>query len=433
MTPAGAQLTAGASSSAAALLSALPATVDAAVVRDGPRFVVAAAPDALRVATGRDALAALDELPPGWWAGFLTYELGGAVEQVSPRLHPNGRDDEPALPDLVLARFPARLVLDPASGRCELHGDGEARSLLARAAEAARDGARTPASPALARWHTSLDRVAFEQRVTTILEHIGAGDCYQVNLTRRLTCDEAVDPVALFAALDRYNPSPHGALLRIGDARGVPATAVVSASPERFLSWRGRDVETRPIKGTSTDATTLAASAKDRAENVMIVDLARNDLGRVCEPGSVVVPALCDLESHPGLHHLVSTVRGRRRAGGGVGALVRATFPPASVTGAPKPRVMQIIEDLETAPRGVYCGAVGWIDTERDAGDLNVAIRTFTVTDGCTHLGVGAGIVADSEPAAEWAETELKAARLLAAAGADLADVRGVALAGAHR
>jgi para-aminobenzoate synthetase component I len=433
VTPAGAQFTAGASSSAAALLSALPATVDAAVVRDGPRFVVAAAPDALRVATGRDALAALDGLPPGWWAGFLTYELGGAVEQVSPRLHPNGRHDEPALPDLLLARFPARLVLDPASGRCELHGDGEARNLMARAAEAAHDRARTAASPALARWHTSLDRVAFEQRVTTILEHIGAGDCYQVNLTRGLTCDQAVDPVALFAALDRCNPSPHGALLRIGGASGVPATAVVSASPERFLSWRGRDVETRPIKGTATDPTTLAASAKDRAENVMIVDLARNDLGRVCEPGSVVVPALCELEAHPGLHHLVSTVRGRRRAGTGVGALVRATFPPASVTGAPKPRVMQIIEDLETAPRGVYCGAVGWIDTERDAGDLNVAIRTFTVTDGCTHLGVGAGIVADSEPAAEWAETELKAARLLAAAGTDLADVRGVSLAGAHK
>ena len=426
-------MTAGAPPSTAALLSALPATLDAAVVRDGPRFVVAAAPDALRVATGSDALAALDELPPGWWAGFLTYELGSAVEKVSPRLHLNGRDDEPPLPDLVLARFPARLVLDPASGRCELHGDGEARGLLAQAAEAACDGARAPASPALARWHTSLDRAAFEQRVATILEHIGAGDCYQVNLTRRLTCDRAVDPVALFAAVDRCNPSPHGALLRIGGASGVPGMAVVSASPERFLSWRGRDVETRPIKGTDTDPTTLAASAKDRAENVMIVDLARNDLGRVCEPGSVIVPALCELEAHPGLHHLVSTVRGRRRAGTGVGALVRATFPPASVTGAPKPRVMQIIEDLEPAPRGVYCGAVGWIDTERDAGDLNVAIRTFTVVDGCTHLGVGAGIVADSEPAAEWAETELKAARLLAAAGTDLADVRGVALAGARR
>ena len=126
-------------------------------------------------------------------------------------------------------------------------------------------------------------------------------------------------------------------------------------------------------------------------------------------------------------------MRGRRRAGTGIGALVRATFPPASVTGAPKPRVMQIIEDLEPVRRGVYCGAVGWIDTEHDAGDLNVAIRTFTVADGSTHLGVGAGIVADSQPAAEWAETELKAARLLAAAGTDPADVSDVALAGAHR
>ncbi len=436
MTPAGAQTTTGASSTAAALLSALPATVDAAVVRDGTRYVVAVAPDALRVASGSDALEALDRLPPGWWAGFLAYELGGAVERVSPRRAGEGDRDESGTltrPDLVLARFPARVELDPATGRRELHGHGEARGLLANALERARDGACAPASPTLARWHTSLDRVAFEQRVATILEHIGAGDCYQVNLTRRLTCEQAVDPVRLFASLGRCNPSPHDAFLRFGGTSGMPPMAVVSASPERFLSWRGRDVETRPIKGTATDPMTLAASAKDRAENVMIVDLARNDLGRVCEPGSVTVPALCELEPHPGLHHLVSTVHGRRRAGAGVGALVQATFPPASVTGAPKPRVMQIIENLEPVARGVYCGAVGWIDTESDAGDLNVAIRTFTVADGSTRLGVGAGIVADSEPAAEWAETELKAARLLAAAGADRAEVRDAALAGAHR
>jgi len=426
-------MTAGAPPSAAALLAALPATVDAAVVRDGPSFVVAAAPDAVRVASGPDALDVIDQLPQGWWAGFLSYELGGAVERVTPRPAPNGGHHAgPAFPDLVLARFPARLVLDPASGRSELHGDGEARDLLAHAVEVARAGPRAPVSPALPRWHSSLDRTEFEQRVATILEHIGAGDCYQVNLTRRLTCEQAADPVGLFSALDRCNPSPHGALLRFGGAPGVPALAVVSASPERFLSWRGRDAESRPIKGTGTDPTALAMSAKDRAENVMIVDLARNDFGRVCEPGSVVVPALCDLEAHPGLHHLVSTVRGRRRSGTGTGALVRAMFPPASVTGAPKPRVMQIIEDLEPVPRGVYCGAVGWIDTERDAGDLNVAIRTFTVADGRTHLGVGAGIVADSEPAAEWAETELKAARLLAAAGSDVAGVREAALTGAN-
>jgi para-aminobenzoate synthetase component I len=423
---------AGAPPSAAALLAALPANVDAAVVRDGPRFVVAAVPDAVRVASGPDALDLLDRLPPGWWAGFLSYELGGAVERVERRRRPDRSEKESTLPELVLARFPARLVLDPASGRSELHGQGEARDLLAQAVEVARAGAGAPDSPPLPRWHSSLDRAAFEQRVATILEHIGAGDCYQVNLTRRLTCEQAADPVGLFSALDRCNPSPHGALLRFGSAPGAPALAVVSASPERFLSWRGRDTETRPIKGTGTDPMTLAASAKDRAENVMIVDLARNDFGRVCEPGSVVVPALCELEAHPGLHHLVSTVRGRRRAGTGIGALVRATFPPASVTGAPKPRVMQIIEDLEPVPRGVYCGAVGWIDTERDAGDLNVAIRTFTVAHGRTHLGVGAGIVADSEPSAEWAETELKAARLLTAAGTDLAGVRRVALTGAN-
>jgi len=431
VTPAGAQTTAGAPPSAAALLAALSPTLDAAVVRDGHRFVVAAAPDAVRVASGPEALDVLDRLPPGWWAGFLSYELGRAVERVTPRRRPDAGHHAEPLPDLVLARFPARAVLDPASDRPELHGQGEARDLLARAVERAGAGPSVPASPALPRWQSSLDRAEFEERVATILDHIGAGDCYQVNLTRRLTCEQPADPVGLFAALERCNPSPHGALLRFGGAPGAPRVAVVSASPERFLSWRGRDAEMRPIKGTGTDPTALAASAKDRAENVMIVDLARNDFGRVCEPGSVVVPALCDLEAHPGLHHLVSTVRGRRRAGTGIGALVRATFPPASVTGAPKPRVMQIIEDLEPVPRGVYCGAVGWIDTERDAGDLNVAIRTFTVADGRTHLGVGAGIVADSEPAAELAETELKAAGLLAAAGTGVAG-REVALTGAN-
>jgi para-aminobenzoate synthetase component 1 len=150
----------------------------------------------------------------------------------------------------------------------------------------------------------------------------------------------------------------------------------------------------------------------------MIVDLARNDLGRVCEYGSIEVPTLFDVESHPGLFHLVSTVRGRLRDDVGLGSLVRATFPPASVTGAPKPRVLQAIEDLEPVRRGVYCGAHGFIDTERDEGELAVAIRTFTVVDDSTHLGVGGGIVADSNPTAEWQETELKAARLLVAAGA---------------
>ncbi len=276
------------------------------------------------------------------------------------------------------------------------------------------------------RWHSGLDRDAYLDRVETVLDMLRAGECYQVNLTRRLTCDDVVDPIALYDALARSHPAPHLTLLQLPELG--TGTAVVSASPERFLRVRHRDVETRPIKGTAATSAALRASSKDHAENVMIVDLARNDLGRVCTPGSVRVPALCSIESHPGLHHLVSTVRGRLRDDVGLGALVEATFPPASVTGAPKPRVLQAIEDLEPVRRGVYCGALGWIDTsagdpERVTADLAVAIRTFTVLGppgaGCTQFSVGGGVVADSRPEAEWAETELKAARLLAVAGAE--------------
>jgi len=238
-----------------------------------------------------------------------------------------------------------------------------------------------------------------------------------VNLTRRLDAARAPDPVDLYDALTRSSPAPHASLCTFP---GLDL-AIVSASPELFLRIEpdraGRRIETRPIKGTAADATTLATSAKDRAENVMIVDLARNDLGRVCEYGSIAVPELCAVEAHPGLFHLVSTVTGRLRADADLAAVVRATFPPASVTGAPKPRVMQAIEDLEPVRRGVYCGAVGWVDGDRGAAELAVAIRTFTINRGHTFLGVGGGIVADSQAADEWAETELKAARLLAATG----------------
>ncbi|MBI4730236.1 MAG: anthranilate synthase component I family protein [Acidobacteria bacterium] len=315
------------------------------------------------------------------------------------------------IPDLVLARFDARAVIGPEGAG--VVGDGESRAVLELALRGARESPAAPPPPALGGWESSLDRAAFEDRVRAILGHIGAGDCYQVNLARRLTCEREADPVALFGALARENPAPHSALVRLS---GI---GVVSASPERFLRADGARVETRPIKGTGTDARALATSEKDRAENVMIVDLARNDLGRVCEPGSVRVPALCAVEPHPGLLHLVSTVTGTLRPDAGFADLVRATFPPASITGAPKPRVMQIIEDLEPVRRGVYCGAVGWIDADRGRLDLNVGIRTFVVAGGRTSLGVGAGIVADSDPASEWRETELKSARLLSAAGAE--------------
>lgn len=403
-----------------ALLSTLPG--DAVAVRDRRRWIVAAEPDDVIVVRGADALDRLDALSFGFWAGWLAYDLGRAVERVVPRprshrpgddlLHDLLHDLLPdLLPDLLLARFDARAVIDPDAGRVEVIGDGPSRSALEQAA--ARVGeVPVPAPPGLAGWRSTLDRGAFEAGVRAIVELIRAGECYQVNFTRRLECDEAADPLALFSALLARNPAPHAAFVRLG------GTAVVSASPERFLRRDGRRVETRPIKGTGRNRAALAASAKDRAENVMIVDLARNDLGRVCEYGSIDVPALCEVEAHPGLHHLVSTVRGTLRNGVTDGDLIRATFPPASITGAPKPRVMQAIEDLEPVRRGVYCGAVGWVDPGAGGLDLNVAIRTFTITAGRTFLGVGGGIVADSDPTAEWEETELKVARLLEAAGA---------------
>jgi para-aminobenzoate synthetase component 1 len=395
-----------------AVLGALPRDADVAVVRREPgQWVVGVDPEARLEASGAEALDRLDRLGGGWWAGWLAYDLGRAVERVERR-----RPEDPCLaggpclPDVSLARFDARLVVD--AGGLRLEGDGPTGGVLAAAARAAgaAAGSLGIGSVGLAPFRSSLARGEFETRVEEIVELVRAGECYQVNLTRRLTSDTAADPSALFSALVRHHPAPHAALVRSGDV------AVVSASPERFLRRRGDAVETRPIKGTARQRATLVASGKDRAENVMITDLARNDLGRVCVPGSVAVPALCAPEAHPGLWHLVSTVTGRLRPGVGTGALVRATFPPASVTGAPKPRVLQAIEDLEPVPRGVYCGAVGWIDDDAGALELNVAIRTFQILGGRTHLGVGGGITADSDPAAEWRETELKAARLLAVA-----------------
>ena len=258
-------------------------------------------------------------------------------------------------------------------------------------------------------WTSSLDESGFTAGVAEIRRVIAAGGVYQVNLTRRLSAPLPADwsIAALGAALALGNPAPFSAVVQLPD-QGIH---VASASPELFLGRRGATVWSSPIKGTA--ATADGFLAKDSAENVMIVDLVRNDLGRVCASGSVEVPALLSLEPHPGLFHLVSTVRGRLRPDAGWPELVAATFPPGSVTGAPKLAALDVIRRLEPVPRGVYCGAVGWVDADRAEGELNVAIRTFWAADGALHLGTGGGITWDSDPAGEWAETELKAANLL--------------------
>ena len=264
-------------------------------------------------------------------------------------------------------------------------------------------------------WTSSLDRAGFCAGVDAIRAAIAAGDVYQVNLTRRLSAPlpPGADIAALGAALGRGNPAPYSAVVRLPSV----GCHVASASPERFLRRDGHRVASSPIKGTAAEPSGFLP--KDRAENVMIVDLVRNDLGRVCEWGSVAVPALCAVEHHPGLVHLVSTVTGTLRPVTTWEDVIAATFPPGSVTGAPKLAALDHIARLEAAPRGVYCGAIGWVDADARQGELNVAIRTFWVEDGRLHLGTGGGITWDSSPEGEWAETELKARRLLAVASGE--------------
>jgi para-aminobenzoate synthetase component 1 len=249
-----------------------------------------------------------------------------------------------------------------------------------------------------------------------VIDFIQAGDCYQINLAQRFSAPAAGDPWLAYQALRIVNPAPYSAYLR------TPQGVVLSASPERFLHLRDGMVETRPIKGTRArvghprlDAERVAelqASAKDRAENVMIVDLLRNDLSKNCITGSVNVPRLFEVESFATVHHLVSTVTGTLRADRDALDLLRGCFPGGSITGAPKRRAMQIIEELEPQRRGVYCGAIGYIGCDGNM-DLNIAIRTLVFSGGSVRLWAGGGIVADSQLDEEYQETFDKAAAML--------------------
>ncbi|MGW0130729.1 chorismate-binding protein [Streptomyces sp. NPDC003299] len=329
-----------------------------------------------------------------------------------------------------LARFGDRLATgltdvtsDPAAldstGFWAVAADFEGRLTCARFSEVRQVPVPAPVpggwqGPAAGAWSSSLDRAAYTAGVERIREYIAAGEVYQANLCRVLSAPVAAgaDVDALTVLLARGNPAPYAGTIRL-PGHGVE---IATASPELFLRRRGRVVESGPIKGTGrTEADLLA---KDYAENVMIVDLVRNDIGRVCATGTVTVPDLCAVEKHPGLVHLVSTVRGELRPGAGWPELLGAAFPPGSVTGAPKSSALRIIEELETVPRGPYCGGIGWVDADRGTGELAVGIRTFWIdrAAGMLRFGTGAGITWGSDPEGEWCETELKASRLLAVA-----------------
>ncbi|MFJ2417443.1 chorismate-binding protein [Streptomyces brevispora] len=316
---------------------------------------------------------------------------------------------------------------DPAaldsSGFWAVCADFEGRLVCARFATVRTAAVPAPVrgawrGPAAGDWSSSLDRDAYTAGVRRIREYIAAGEVYQANLCRvmtaRLPDPAAADVDALTSLLARGNPAPYAGTIRL-PAHGVE---IATASPELFLRRDGRTIESGPIKGTGRTEDDLLE--KDHAENVMIVDLVRNDLGRVCATGSVGVPDLCVVEKHPGLVHLVSTVRGLLAEGTGWPELLDAAFPPGSVTGAPKSSALRIIGELETAPRGPYCGGIGWVDADRATASLAVGIRTFWIDRAgpapVLRFGTGAGITWGSDPEREWDETELKASRLLAVA-----------------
>jgi para-aminobenzoate synthetase component I len=265
-------------------------------------------------------------------------------------------------------------------------------------------------------WWSSMDQAAYVGGVDTIRERIAAGDVYQANLCRVLSAPlpAGSDVAGLAGLLSAGNPAPFGGFLRLPD-HGLH---IATASPELFLRRQGSMIESGPIKGTGRTVADLLP--KDEAENIMIVDLVRNDLGRVCVPGSITVPRLLSVEQHPGLVHLVSTVRGELLPGSAWPQILAATFPPGSVTGAPKSSALRIIDELETAPRGVYCGAIGWVDGDARTAELAVGIRTFWAEGDTLLFGTGAGITWGSDPYGEWAETELKARRLLAVAAQEV-------------
>jgi para-aminobenzoate synthetase component 1 len=368
------------------------------------------------------------DLPPfqTGLAGFFGYDLRHHLEQVPA----HAVDDQP-FPDLLLGLYDVVLAVDHELQRCVVMSSGYPAVGTARrqraqarldAAIARLRGAQQPRRPAF--WsiepQADLAREKVEAMVRRTIDYIEAGDIYQANITHRFRAalPADTDRLALYDALRRRNPATFAAYLDFGK------TAILSSSPERFLKLRDGQVETRPIKGTrprgqtppedAAQAAALLASEKDHAENLMIVDLLRNDLSRVCEIGSVKVPVLCGLESYATVHHLVSVVTGKMLPDHDAVDLLRATFPGGSITGAPKIRAMEIIAELEPNRRGPYCGSIGYLGADGSM-DTSIVIRTYCLLENELSFQVGGGIVADSDPAAEYRETLDKARALIEA------------------
>jgi anthranilate synthase component I len=357
------------------------------------------------------------ELPfQGGWLVYLGYEV---VAEIEPTLH-LAANEEPL--GALAIRTPAAWIRDRATMRAWLICEEGSEALLERFAQHASDLSAAAAScvgaASIAMQEDPPDK--FLAAVRAALEFIAAGDVYQANLSRQWSGTSAavLDPVAIYQRLRATNPSPFAGILRRGDF------AVLSSSPERLVSIREDVVSTRPIAGTrprgaSADADaalirTLLDNEKERAEHVMLIDLERNDLGRVCTGGSVRVDEYMSVETYAHVHHIVSNVSGRKRPDVSPVQVIRAMFPGGTITGCPKVRCMQIISALESGARGAYTGSLGYLNRDGSC-DFNILIRTITVQGNKVHFRAGAGIVADSEPEQELAETRAKAEGMLRA------------------
>jgi para-aminobenzoate synthetase component I len=356
-------------------------------------------------------------LPPfqGGLAGYISYEFGRSLEA-----HSRVQDFVPLCPDMILHVYDTVISFDHLQERAWIVArhqvDADALEKLLKSKTGA------VGSTAISDWQSNFSREAYEQAVQKTIGYILAGDIFQANITQCFSAviPENFDAFAFYKRLREMNPATFAVYLDYGDIK------IVSSSPERLVKCDGMRAEARPIKGTRRrdldevrDAELIAellASRKDRAENVMIVDLLRNDLSRIAKPGTVKVPVLCGLESYANVHHLVSVVTGDLRAGVDLADLLNAVFPGGSITGAPKIRAMEIIAELEGQARGVYCGAIGYLGFN-GACDLNIAIRTALFSQDRAYVQGGGGITARSQPAAEYEESLTKIKRIMEAFG----------------
>ena len=354
--------------------------------------------------------AANTDLPfQGGALGLFGYDLGRRVEKL-----PQMAQADITLPDMAVGIYDWALIADHHKKMLTLlsYGDTEQRWqwLCSQQSEPQQDFTLT------SRWQANMTRQQYGEKFQRIQQYLRSGDCYQINLAQRFSADYQGDEWQAFQQLNASNRAPFSAFLRL------PDNAVLSVSPERFLWLENQQIQTRPIKGTlprladaeqdAQQAQRLANSAKDRAENLMIVDLLRNDIGRVAEPGSVKVPELFVVEPFPAVHHLVSTITALLPERTPATELLRACFPGGSITGAPKVRAMEIIEELEPQRRNAYCGSIGYISA-CGTMDTNITIRTLFTESGRIYCSAGGGIVADSQEQAEYQETFDKVGRIL--------------------